>query len=66
MVPDGAVRKSTQFEVCTQFRIHAQKKILVEGRSQTQWIVIREQQFAFRLDEIGAKQQVIARVKGGA
>ena len=65
-IPDGAVREAIQLEVCVQLGVDAQKEILVERRGQAQWIVIREQQFTFRLDEIRAEQQVIARLKGGA
>ena len=56
-----ANRSSAKF--ASSSRVQPQQQVLVEGAGQAQRIVVREQQVAFRLDEVGAEQQVIARVK---
>jgi hypothetical protein len=58
--------ESVDDEIGAQLRVHACEEILVECRRQAERIVVREQELAFRLDQVGAEQQVVARMDGCA
>ena len=54
------MRKTRHVEVRAELSIHPHEKISIERGGHPERIVVGEEQFAFRLDEVGSKQQRIA------
>src|SRR5215203_6475047 len=55
-----------EIEISAEFAIDAHEQVAVERGGHSQRIVVREDQVSFRLDEIGAEQQQVARPQRAA
>ena len=56
-VPDGAVAEGVDVEVAAELAVDPDEQVAVERRRDAERIVVREQQLALRLDEIGADEE---------
>ena len=64
--PDRAVCEPIEVEVPAELAVDAHEQIAVERRRHAKRIVVREDQFALGLDEIGADEQHVAAHEAGA